>query len=441
MMAGVARARVVIVGCGFGGIECAKKLDGSAVDVLVLDRNNYHVFTPLLYQVASSLLNASDIAYPIRRIFRGSPNVRFRQAEVTTIDYAARQIELEEGDTITYDRLVLAPGTRTNYFGNRTLAERALGLKTLSEALQLRNHVLTCLERASHLSAPEQACWLTFVIVGGGPTGVEYAGALAELMRLVVAAEYPGIAMTPRILLIEGGKRLLGMFPERLGDYTKKRLERLGVEVVLGRLVKDFDGTAAVLDDGTTLETHSLVWSAGVKNESVTDEAPKAHQPPRVAVDGYCRIEGTKDAFAIGDVAGLSDAEGEPLPQLSAPAMQAGRYVAELILQDLRGDSAPRLAPFAYRDKGSMAVIGRGHAVAKMGRFELTGFIGWLGWLVVHIYYLIGFRNRLLVLWQWMWAYFFYDRPVRIIARAKAAAVASLPSAEGELARPSRRAS
>jgi NADH:ubiquinone reductase (H+-translocating) len=434
MMAAVARGRVVIVGCGFGGLECAKKLDGSSVDVLVIDRNNFHVFTPLLYQVASSLLNPSDIAFPIRKIFRGSPNVRYRQGEVVEVDYAERRLRLHDGDEIAYDHLVLAPGTKTNFFGNKKLANKALGLKTLGEALQLRNHILICLEQASHLPRAQQEPWMTFVIVGGGPTGVEYAGALAELMRLVLEREYPDVAVPARIVLVEGGDRLLGMFPPRLSEYTRRRLERLGVEIVLDKLVKNYDGATVSFGDGNSLPAHTLVWSAGVKNEDITQGAPTADSR-RVEVDGYCRMVGHPEVFAIGDAAGMTDEEGTVLPQLSAPAMQQGRYVGDFILQHgssldhLTGAGEPAVAPFRYLDKGSMAVIGRGHAVAKMGKLELTGFVGWLGWLVVHIYYLIGFRNRFLVLWQWMWTYFFYDRPVRIIARAQAEPVAQLPPA------------
>ncbi len=429
------RRRVVIVGAGFGGLECAKKLDGGPLDVLLVDRNNYHVFTPLLYQVASSLLNPSDIAYPIRRVFAGSPNVRFQQAEVIDIDLSARAVVTAAGETIAYDRLVIAAGSTTNYFGNRSIEQRALGLKTLGEALQLRNHILTCLETAAATPLrDEQAAWMTFVIVGGGPTGVEYAGALAELMRLVLAGEYPTITVEPRIVVVEGRDQLLGMFSERLGRYTEERLEKLGVEVITGALVKAVRGDRVELSNGETVRHKTLVWSAGVKSEAIADVdgIPRAAPSRRIDVDDHFRVRGTRGAFAIGDIAGARN-DGTELPMLSAPAMQAGRYVADFILahvEDVDTDT-PRLAPFRYLDKGSMATIGRNAAVCSIGKLELTGLLGWLGWLVVHIYYLIGFRNRLVVLWSWCWNYLLYDRPVRIITRARTHP--SLPSPDPPL--------
>jgi NADH dehydrogenase len=428
------RQRVVIVGAGFGGVECAKKLNAAPVDVLLLDRHNYFVFTPLLYQVASSLLNPSDIAFPVRRIFAGSPNVVFQQDTVVGIDYAARRLATERGSSIDYDHLVIAAGSTTNFFGNAAIASRALGLKTLSEALQLRNHILACLEAAA--KEPDSAAqrpWLTFVIVGGGPTGVEYAGALAELMRLVLRGEYPRIRVEPRVVLVEGRDRVLGMFSEELSAYTKKRLEKLGVEVITGTMLGSVADGVVVLADGQKIASKTLVWSAGVQPESLAfvDDTPRAERSKRVAVDDYMRVVGVERAFAIGDIAAARHDGGE-LPMVSAPAMQAGRYVADFILAHLDDPKARevRLGPFRYVDKGSMATIGRNAAVCAIGGVELTGFIGWLGWLVVHIYYLIGFRNRLIVLWSWAWNYLWYDRPVRIITRAKEEPLALLPPSE-----------
>lgn len=417
----VSRARVVVLGAGFGGLECAKALDGGPLDVLLVDRNNYHLFTPLLYQVASSLLNPSDIAFPVRRVFRGSPNVRFRQTEVAALELDDKRVRTASGETIDYDYLVVAAGSTTNFFGNRLIERRSYGLKNLSEALQLRNHILGCLEQASLAAQGEQACWMTFVIVGGGPTGVEYAGALAELMRLVLPSEYPTILVPARIVVVEGQGRLLGGFSEKLGGYTARRLAELGVEVVLGKLVKSLDDDGATLSDGTILATRTLVWSAGVQPESVAAALPHTSRSSRIDVDDHLRIVGRADAFAIGDVAAVRQ-DGAELPMVSAPAMQQGRYVAALIAEHLGSGGASvseRAAPFRYVDKGSMATIGRNAAVCAMGGIELTGFLGWLGWLVVHIYYLIGFRNRLVVLWSWCWNYVWYDRPVRIITRAK----------------------
>jgi NADH dehydrogenase len=421
----MARPRVVIIGAGFGGLECAKALDSSSVDVLLIDRHNYHLFAPLLYQVASSLLNPSDIAYPVRRVFRGSPNVRFRQADIGEIDLNGRAVVTSEGETIGYDYLVVAIGSTSNYFGNQAVATRAFGLKNLGEALQLRNHTLRCLEEASHASDEAgQKRWMSFVIVGGGPTGVEYAGALAELMRLVLPAEYPDIRVPPRIVLVEGRDRLLAAFSPKLSRYTEERLGSLGVEVMLDRLVTEVDDDGVVLSDGARIESHCLVWSAGVKPEGTSLELPRRERSKRIEVDAYLRIEGHRDAFAIGDAAAVEQDGGE-LPMLSAPAMQQGRYVAKLIRDHLgRGGEELNGAPFSYVDKGTMATIGRNAAVCSIAGLELTGLLGWLAWLVVHIWYLIGFRNRLVVMWTWSWNYLRYDRPVRIITRAKARTLA-----------------
>lgn len=428
------RDRVVIIGAGFAGLECAKKLDAGPFDVLLVDRHNYHVFTPLLYQVASSLLNPSDIAYPIRRVFSGSPNVRFRQADVVDIAFDERLIQTRDGDSIAYDYLVIAAGSTTNFFGNTTVERSALGLKSLSEALQLRNHILGCLEAATATDdRDEQAAWTTFVIVGGGPTGVEYAGALAELMRLVLKGEYPRITVEPRIIVVEGRDQLLGAFSEKLGGYAEQRLEKLGVEVITSALVSAVEGDEVVLSNGERIPGKTLVWSAGVKAETLATAAgvPTTPRSRRIEVDAHFRIRGRSHAFAIGDIAG-AEADGGELPMLSAPAMQAGRYVADFIVAhpDDPDTPSPRVAPFVYLDKGTMATIGRNAAVCSVRGLELTGFVGWIAWLVVHIYYLIGYRNRLVVLWSWCWNYIWYDRPVRIITRAKAEPSPQLPRGE-----------
>jgi NADH dehydrogenase len=407
------------VGAGFGGLECAKALSSMPVDVLLVDRNNYFLFTPLLYQVASSLLNPSDIAYPVRRVFRSSPNVRFRREEIVGVDFDGRTLATADGEALAYDWLVLATGSTTNFFGNAAVEKSSLGLKTLGEALQLRNHILLCLEEASQLDDLEaQRPWMTFVIVGGGPTGVEFAGALSELMRLVLAREYPTIMAEPRIVLVEGRHRLLGPFPERLGAYTARRLEKLGVEVMLDRLVKSADDSTVHLSDGSNLQARTLVWSAGVKPEELAElgEVPRAARSRRIEVDDHLRVAGHDNVFAIGDIAAAMH-EGAELPMMSPPAMQAGRYVAHYIVEHL-GSSSAVSPPFAFVDKGMMATIGRNAAVCVLRGNTFTGFLAWLIWLVVHIYYLIGYRNRLAVLWSWAWNYIWYDRPVRIITRA-----------------------
>lgn len=410
---GMKRSEVVIVGGGFGGLTCANELDGRPVDVLLLDSNNYHLFTPLLYQVATALLNPSDIAYPLRSRFRRSRNVRFRQARVTDVDFVAKHVRTEAGDVIDFDWLVLATGSMNNYFGNQKLANAAIGMKTLPEALRLRNHVLACLEQASKTSSDaDRRRWLTFVVVGGGATGVEYAGALGELLRIVLGRDYPDL--TPevsRIVLLEARDSLLPEFAERLSRYARRALRRRGVEVRTQTLMEDVTDRGVRVTGGEEVETATIVWSAGVRADDATVSVEVTRSPSkRVIVDGQFRIKDCPGAFAIGDLASVRWTRSE-LPMLSPPAMQAGRYVARLIL----GESQPS---FRYIDKGTLATIGRNSAVGQVGPLQFTGFIGWVVWLLVHIYYLIGFRNRLAVLMSWGWNYLRRDRPIRIVARA-----------------------
>jgi NADH dehydrogenase len=406
--------RVVIVGAGFGGLQCARKLDGEAVDVVLIDPRNYHLFTPLLYQVASCLLSPTEIAAPLRKVFRGSRNVRVRMSAVMGVDFDARTVQLADGDVIEYDYLVLSAGSRTNFFGNDEVEKHALGLKDLGEALQLRNHVLDCLERASATNDAEaRRRLLTFCIVGGGPTGVEYAGALAELVRLVLPLEYPELkASDVHIVLLEGGDRLLPAFKPRMSGYAHKSLEGLGVDVRLHSLVAGVDDKVVRMKDGREIETESMIWSAGVRPVEIHAEGDatetRAH---RLKVDDFLRIEGRDRVYAVGDAGAARDKHGKELPMTSPPAMQAGRYVAKHILGRTK-------RPFRYFDKGSLATIGRRSAVAEIGPARFTGFIGWIVWLVVHLYYLIGFENRLTVLLRWSWYYVRYDRPIRSIIRA-----------------------
>ncbi len=399
----------MVVGGGFGGLQCAKALQGEAVDVVLVDPRNYHLFTPLLYQVASCLLNPSEIAAPLRKVFRDSPNVRYHEAAVTHVDLDAQRLTLSDGTTLDYDVLVIATGSANNYYGNTAIEERALGLKDLGEALQLRNHVLECLERAT--TAPDAEArrrLLTFCVVGAGPTGVEYAGALAELVRLVMPHEYPELSRDDVcILLVEGGDRVLPTFASSLSRYAHRDLEHRGVVVRTGTLVQSADDAGVVLRDGTELPTATIVWTAGVR------PVDPLHEPPRrIEVDDHFRVVGATNAYAIGDVAAGKGPHGTVLPMVSPPAMQAGRYVAREILH------GPARRPFKYRDKGTLATIGRTSAVGQVGPLKFTGFIGWVVWLVVHLYYLIGFENRLRVLMRWAWYYFQLDRPVRIIVRA-----------------------
>jgi len=413
------RPRVVVIGGGFGGLQCAKALRGKPVDVLLVDDRDYHLFTPLLYQVASCLLNPSEIAAPLRKVFRGAPNLRFRQAEVVHVDLDVKRLTLADATHLDFDFCVIATGSVTNYYGNPAVEAHAFGLKNLGEALKLRNHVLECFERAT--TEPDRAARersLTFCIVGAGPTGVEYAGALAEFVRLVVPDEYPELASTPvRIILLEGGDRILPTFKPHLSAYARRELELRGVEVRVGTLVDTIDDAGVVLHDGSELATSTMVWTAGVRPADVLDASPR-----RIEVDDHFRVVGATGAYAIGDVAAGKGRRGEVLPMLSPPAMQAGRYVADEIVH------GPSRRPFRYRDKGTLATIGRTSAVGQVGPVTFTGFIGWVVWLVVHLYYLIGFENRLQVLLRWAWYYVHLDRPVRMIIRA----YPPMPAARGD---------
>lgn len=418
--------RVVVVGGGFGGLACARALDRKPVDVLLLDRHNYHLFTPLLYQVATSLLNPSDIAYPHRSIFRRSRNVRFRQARVVGVDLDRRVARSDAGEELPYDSLVLATGSENNYFANEELALHTLGMKTLSEAMRLRNHVLSCLELAAQTeSLEERRTWLTFVIVGGGPTGVEYAGALSELLRLVLGRDFaeldPSLA---RIVLVEGQDRLLGAFHPQLGDYAARILRDHRIDVRTSTLVRKATDELVALSDGDEIPTRTIVWSAGVRPSDPLGDAPvERSRTRRLQVDRRLRLPGHPEVFVIGDAASVAE-EGGELPMLSPPAMQAGRYVARAIVDRATGETRMR-KPFRYIDKGTMATIGRRAAVADLHGFKLKGTIGWLAWLLVHIYYLIGFRNRAVVLASWGWNYLRFDRPIRLILRSEADAVAA----------------
>jgi NADH dehydrogenase len=410
------RLGVVVVGGGFSGLACARALEGAPVDVLLLDRHNYHLFTPLLYQVATSLLNPSDIAYPFRTIFRRSRNVRFRQARVDGIDMDRRVVRTQTGEEIDYDVAVLATGSENNYFSNEELARHTVGMKVLSEATRLRNHVLSCLELATRATSEEQRrAYLTFVIAGGGPTGVEYAGALAELLDMVLGRDYPELRRSDaRIILVEGLERLLGAFHPKLGAYALRTLGSRGVEVKTSTLVRSATGDRVELSDGSVVATRTAVWSVGVRPVDPVDHADRSPSRRR-RVDERLRLAGHPEIFVIGDAASVT-VEGGELPMLSPPAMQAGRYVARSIRARAAGQDAPQ--PFRYVDKGTMATIGRRAAVADLHGLKLRGTIGWLAWLLVHIYDLIGFRNRAVVLASWGWNYLRKDRPIRLILRS-----------------------
>ncbi|HVB96175.1 MAG TPA: NAD(P)/FAD-dependent oxidoreductase [Chloroflexota bacterium] len=408
--------KVVVVGAGFGGLRVARGLAGVEADVLVIDRHNYHCFQPLLYQVATAGLEPEEIAYPIRRILRDIPNVRFRMANVTGLDPEHRQLLTDVG-AIPYDYLVLAAGSVTNYFGHDELKDRALGLKDLNGAVSLRNHLLDCFERAiGEKDLQRRAALLTFVVVGGGPTGVEFAGALAELIRLVLAHDYAGLDVKDaRVVLAEAGPNLLAPFAGDLQKAALRALHEKGVEIRLASPVESFDGQTVILSNGDALATETLVWTAGVRPSGLAAEMglPLA-RGGRVKVTPTLQVAGLENAYAIGDLASVDGADGRALPMLAPVAVQQGELVAQNLRRQI--DGRPLLR-FTYHDKGTMATIGRNAAVCQIGNLHLTGFPAWVAWLVVHLLQLISFRNRMLVVINWIWDYVFFERAVRLITR------------------------
>ena len=407
---------MVVVGAGFGGLATVRGLRRADVDVTLVDRHNYHLFQPLLYQVASALLDPSDIAYPVRSLLRHVPNCGFRLAEVTALDFEQRVVHTTTGD-LGYDHLVLATGSATSYFGNKALAGRAYGLKDLGEALALRTRVLEVFEQASRTGAPAlRRALLTFVIVGAGPTGVEYAGALSELVHHVLKHDFPDIDVEGvDIVLVEAVRTVLGAFAAGLGRRAEAALRRKGVRILFDHMVAEVVEGEVVFASGDRLAAATMIWTAGVSAEApggMTGVERAAQDRIRVN-PGSLEVCEHPAVYAIGDVAACPGPGGGPLPMVAPVAMQQGEQVARVIAARTRGEADP--PPFHYRDRGSMATVGRNVAVAQIGPLRLSGLIGWMAWLFVHLMSLVSFRNRLLVLIGWAWNYVFYDRPVRLI--------------------------
>ena len=423
------RPQVVIIGAGFGGLEAARKLAHAPVDVLLIDRNNYHAFWPLLYQVATSGLEPQEIASPIRGLIRGWRNVRFQIAEVERIDFEAQDVITDAG-SFHYDELVLSVGSTNNFFGLHDVEKHGFGFKELPEALAVRNHILMCFERATTITDPAQLKQLlTFVVVGGGPTGVEMAGAIAELIRYVLSKDYPALEIAQtRVLLVEMMDRVLPPFPAGLAQCAQKKLDRLGVELHLGQNVSGFDGEVLHLKDGTDIPTRTVIWAAGVQGaELTTTLGMPLERGRRVRVTPELRLPDRDNVWVLGDMAYLENRrDGKPYPQLATVAMQQGRQVAENLRRKLKGQP---LQAFQYLDKGSLATVGRNFAVARIWRTNWSGFPAWLLWLGVHILYLSGIRNRLLVLLNWVYNYLTFDRAARAIFRADPGVLFEDPSA------------
>jgi NADH:ubiquinone reductase (H+-translocating) len=409
------RRHVVVVGGGFGGLGAARALAHAPVRVTLLDRQNHHLFQPLLYQVAMAGLAPGEVAVPIRSVLRLQQNVRVLLSDVTDIDLEQRLVLSREAPPTEYDYLILAPGAENTYFGHDEWQHAAPGLKDIDDALEVRRRVLLAFEAAERETDPVvQRRLLTFVVIGGGPTGVELAGAIAELATFVLARDFRAIhSDATRVILIEGSPRVLGSFPPALSASAQKNLAQMGVEVRAGLRVTHIDQTGVSCGD-ERIEASTVLWAAGVRASGLCERIGiEVDRQGRAKVAPDCSVAGHPEVFVVGDAATfIPDAAQTPLPQVSPVAMQQARFVARQIERSL--EDLPR-ERFVYVDKGSMATIGRSRAVAVVGKLQLTGLIAWLAWLALHIFYLIGFRNRLVVLVDWAWAYFGYRRGSRLI--------------------------
>jgi NADH dehydrogenase len=408
------KPHVLIIGGGFAGLYAARALKRTPVRVTLVDRRNHHLFQPMLYQVATAALNPSDIAAPIRSVLRDQPDTEVLLGDVESIDLVNRRVVLTDGADSTYDYLIIATGARHSYFGHDEWERFAPGLKSIEDALTIRQRVLLAFEKAEREADPvRRHALLTFVIVGGGPTGVEMAGAVAELRRYALRRDFRRI--DPReatVLLLEGGQRLLTSYPQSLSDRAKRDLRRLGVEVRTETLVTNIR-PGSVQAAGWTIPTQTVIWAAGnVASPVLRTLGTPLDNAGRAIVEPDCTIPGHPEIFVLGDAALFNHQEGGPLPGISPVAIQMGEYAARTIEGDLEG--RPRRA-FNYWDKGQLAVIGRGHAVADIWKLHFGGFIAWLIWTFVHIFFLIGFRNRILVMIQWAWSYLTFGRGARLI--------------------------
>ena len=412
---------VVIIGGGFGGLNAAQALRRAPVRVTLLDRRNHHLFQPLLYQVATGGLSPANIASPLRAILKRQANVQVLLADAIDIDAANRRVVLSDGE-VSYDTLIVAAGARHHYFGNDQWEKFAPGLKTIEDALEIRRRVLVAFEAAEREADPDKIrSWLTFVIVGAGPTGAELAGALGEIACAAFKHDFRSInPADAKILLLEGTDRVLPSYPPQLSAKAAASLARIGVTVRTGGIVTAIDGESVTVRFGEkeeSISARTVLWTAGVLASPLgqslaTATGAEVDQAGRVLVEPDLSLPGHPEVFVIGDLAHFSHRTGEPLPGVAPVAMQQGRYVAEAVKRRLRGES---LEAFVYRDRGNLATIGRASAVADLGRIRLSGLLGWLAWLFIHLMFLVGFENRVLVLTQWTWNYFSRNRAARLI--------------------------
>jgi NADH dehydrogenase len=415
-MTAASKSQVVIIGGGFAGLNAAKQLKGAEVEVTVVDQHNHHVFQPLLYQVATASLSPADIAGPIRGILRTQENLRVILAEVTSVDLDRRVVQMGS-DELAYDYLIIAAGATHSYFGHDEWEPFAGGLKTLDDAVRMRNQILLGFETAERAhSVDERQRDMSFAIIGGGPTGVELAGAIAEIARHSISGDFDNIdPRQARILLIEAGPRLLASFPESLSEHARQDLERLGVEVRLNSMVTGIDEHGLTLASGERIEAGTRLWAAGVQASPLGKAlGVDLDRAGRVKVEPDLSIPGRPNVFVAGDLAALNGRDGKQLPGVAQVAMQEGRAAAKNILRRIAHEPTK---PFHYKDLGNMATIGRNRAVADIHGIKLHGFVAWVVWLFIHLINLIGFRNRFIVLSQWIWGYLTFHRRVRLITK------------------------
>lgn len=409
------KKRVLIVGAGFAGIEIGRRLNTRKYEVLVVDKQNYFTFQPLLYQVATGGLEPDSVAYPLRKIFQKKSEVMFRLAEVERLDPAQNVVHSSIGP-LPYDILVLATGSRTNFFGNKETENHSLSLKSVTDALDMRSFILQNFETALLSKDPEEKrSLMNFVVTGAGPTGVEIAGALAELKKHVLPNDYPELDLNlMNITLVEASQQVLNVMSDFSSRHAKIQLEQLGIRILTGVRLERYDGQIAVLSNGEKLLTRSLIWTAGVMGNAIPGFHAEVIKPGnRIQTDAYNRVIGFENIYVIGDLAAMDAGDGKPHPMLAPVAMQQGKLLAS----NLNLSSNEKWKAFRYFDKGTMATIGRSRAVADLKFLHLNGFFAWISWLFIHLMLLAGFRNRLVVLINWIWNYFSYDRAIRLIIR------------------------
>ena len=407
---------VVIIGAGFGGLNVARQLRNAPVQITLIDKQNYHLFQPLLYQVAIAGLLPSQIAYPLRTIFRDQKNLTFQLGEVTGINFEARYVSMN-GSVIAYDYLVIAVGAETNFFGMDSIEQDGFEVKDIQKAVRTRNHLLRMFEQASREADGEKRrAMLTFVVVGGGPTGVETAGALAELINHVMVKDFSHLNLNEaRVILLEANNHLITPYPHELRHATFHLLRREQVEILLNTKLANFNGQTVTLGDGRQIATYTLIWTAGIRAAPILEslEVERAGAG-RVRVNSTLQLPQHPEVFVVGDAAYLLNGEGQPLPMLSTVAIQQGKVTAQNIWRIISGKQPEQ---FYYKDLGLLATIGRNAAVARIWGMSFSGFIAWVIWVFLHIYRLIGFRNRILVFVNWAWDYIFYENQIRLIMK------------------------